>query len=133
MKQYNDRNTTPLTFHNIYRYTLIPLNILSLMYELYYILLKNGIQGNVFYIIYDIIALILIMITFVGFFRFKKYSYYTLISALFLSSVCISYQLILCIVNNISEIKSILTDFIIINLKTIFISIYYYHRRKIFG
>jgi hypothetical protein len=103
------------------------------MYELYYILLKNGIQGNVFYIIYDIIALILIMITFVGFFRFKKYSYYTLISALFLSSVCISYQLILCIVNNISEIKSILTDFIIINLKTIFISIYYYHRRKIFG
>lgn len=132
MKQYTDRLTAPLRFHYLYMYTLIPMNILSLLYELFYIFTNNTMKENAFHLVYDFTALLLLASTFAGFLKLKKYGFYTLIGALLLGVFFIWYQMIFCIINHFSAVSMILTDFMIIHLKTGIVFFYYFRRRKLF-
>lgn len=93
MQKYYDRQNTPLKFHTVLCYGLLPLQLLSFLMAAaqsffpilpYFSRLSGSVQ--VFYLILFFLTLcqfILALVTFIGFFHWRAYSWYS-VMALFL-------------------------------------------------
>jgi len=115
-----------LKFFYVILFSLIPYNVFTLSYELYYLLFQQS-KLNVGFIVFDSIVTILLIISFFGLFKLRKIGYLCLLCSFTIS-------LILSIVNilngNVSEI--FIFDLVVNSLKLIVVFFYFHKRRGLF-
>ncbi|MGB4985389.1 MAG: hypothetical protein WBO70_06415 [Erysipelotrichaceae bacterium] len=135
MKFYNDINSTPLKWHKFVMYFSIPLSFIVSCYNLYVLINifdKNNysvLMGDVFY---SLITIVLCLVVFFGFRKFKYYGYWG-IYAYMLSNIAYgSYTLFFFIKNPIVDITQVIIQLITSIIYGVVVGYYYYKRKNLF-
>ena len=129
MKKYYSRTETPLIFHKIYWYVILPLGFLGGLGNLFRDLSEYASSGE---ILASLITVSLSLACFIGFFDWKPYAWYCLIIKLSLTTVAI---LIVAVLQTIvdPDLIAYSTGEILAALAIVVpIGIYYIKRRSLF-
>lgn len=140
MKEYRIKENSPLKFHKFIWYVCMPISFLIAIRTAVLRITSiaksySNIDENQFativslYIIFELVFIVIPVLVFVGFFRWKKYSWYLLVIKSIVNILCnpISLFLNLEILDGASVVGRVArfaTD--------IFIVIYYWKRRRLF-
>lgn len=134
MKQYLLRENTPLAFHRFFWYFSLPIGFLLTIRTIYTTITEMTAYHWLYTvdIIYSIITLILFAACFIGFFGWKPYAWYCLITSLGLNvSYCV-YSVIIYQIYLPDEIGEAVGRLLGIVIYTIIVGIYYTKRRPLF-
>ena len=135
MKLYYDRKTTPLKFHKFFWFVMIPVLFLFDLQELISVLSKGDVFSYPRNIIFfrDIAIVLLELTCFIGFFRWSKYAWFSIIP-FFCVEYCYNiYFLFFGMIYYPQEDNGyFIENLIIISLFAIPIILYYLKRRPLF-
>ena len=132
LEQYHSRENTPLKFHTFIRYIALPLGMLLDFASLVKILsFYDGSNVLIFDLLFSLSHLALLIATFVGFFSWKPYSWYTLMSAYGLALFYRLYAIILYVSYD-QEVGTLVGQLIGTIVWAVIIGIYYYKRKPLF-
>ena len=134
MKMYHDRETTPLKFHKVFWFLLLPIDFLFACYDLHNLVSES----TVFSLpdIVDLVALlsliVLSLLCFTGFFRWRTYAWYCVIFYFCEELVYDLVFIILCSINAPTHMGEWTKEFFLALLWVVPCTLYYYKRRPLF-
>lgn len=134
MKRYYSIGGTPLSFHSFIRYFSLPLSVIYIAADLVECL-TNYTRFNWFdtyYIGYDVIFIILGVIIFIGFFRWKAYAWYCMMAILALNPLYLIGSSIICSVYQPSGLTKVLELLATRVIFSVLVGIYYIKRKPLF-
>lgn len=117
----------PLKFHYVFLFTLLPLNVLSLLYELYYLMFRMS-AFHAIYFFFDLTAVLLLVVTFYGLLKRKRIGVFGLLAVLTLMVFQTVWQFMFID----SQGEGGIWEMFLTAAKTGIIAVYYYKRRRYF-
>lgn len=134
MKRYDNEAETPLKFHKIYHYFIIPFGFLSGLLSLGTVILDMESFNYVYAVDYTylILSVILAAVIFLGFYSFSSYAWYCLMGYLGIEIAYETFYLVMCILYLPAEITSQAINLITTAIITTLIIIYYIKRKPLF-
>ena len=134
MTKYYDRATAPLKFHKFFWYFSLPIGFLYTFYELVSDLL--GMQSYhwiyTFNFVSYIIAMILDLVCFIGFFHWKAYAWYCLMVRFGFALANAFSILVISAVYSPDQVPQSVGQFIGVAAASVLIIIYYVKRKPLF-
>lgn len=134
MKEYKIKENTPLAYHDFLRYFWLPFGILTTIYRMLSQISEMEFF-NLLYAIdigYYIIVLILMLVSFVGFFKWRSYAWYGINAFLCVNVAYNLFAVVFFVIYVPEQISTAVGQLTAALIYAVLLGIYYRKRRPLF-
>ena len=135
MKKYDDESATPLAFHKFIWWVSLPVNFFLALVRLcnaFYNMDFNYGAFGIIEILFYMAVIGLAAACFIGFFRWKSYSWYCVILLYFINVVYSAYVTVICVISHLTQSTIVGAQLVVGLIFFVLIGIYYIKRRPLF-